>query len=443
MFELPKSMLALSWATSVFCVQQIANLFDANGSTKAMSAIYQVESTLQQNFDSNPILFAIDQTGNEVQRTAVDLFGDFVTLKLFDPRWLASQSERAFQRSLDTATALFPVENLKLTWEELRNTFGVINLVNQASSMLSLSHGEIHLAEAIDRAYSIGGDYAALWLVEGLGEEYALRNSPESRPAKALLTSGQAVNLPEKSLLMMHAGMGITFARQAVSPLTPYSSDQEVSTALHRFVDLVQTNARQGYDGPAFESLGLVTRTWYPQMVPSVDRILWAADHVVLEYFWHGVGRAVYFNPLSIVPGASPFQQIAHEAPHRLALLSGTAGTAWAFALVNLRQPEITLHALKNQAKYLLANDAFTDGLVSVMLMATDMLPTAPFARQFSDFQPSTYAVLQRSWDRVVRVPVQRALTQWFPVLKRSHRLSEVFRYQNLELLVAGLEEKR
>jgi hypothetical protein len=437
--ELPESIFTLGLATAAFGVQQFVNLLHADGVTKAEAASYKVTSAVQERFSSNPVLFGLDQIGDEAQRSAVDLFADLLKLKPMDPRWLGSASEWLVRRSFDTALALLPVENLENTWKELRNTLAVINLVNQAPSTLNLPPGEIRLLEALDRAYSAGGEYAALWLVEGLGEEYAVRNSLASRPARGLLTSSQGADLPEKSLLMMHAGIGIGFAKQIIRPLTPYSQDGEVASALKRFIELVRNNARNGYEGPAFESLGLVTQTWYSQMVPLIDRVLWTIDAVALEYFWHGVGRAEYFNAL--LPGQSPFRIIAEAAPHRLALLNGIAGAAWAFTLVNIKQPEITVHLLKQQSGLLQSNDAFTNGVLSTLLMAEDMLPNDPYATKFADFQPSLSDIeAQGNWDRIVRVPARDALDRLFPILQRNKRLGEVFRYQNLEKLASSLE---
>ncbi len=50
---------------------------------------------------------------------------------------------------------------------------------------------------------------------------------------------------------------------------------------------------------------------------------------------------------------------------------------------------------------------------------------------------------MQADWDRVVRVPAQNALDRLFPILQRNKRLGEVFRYQDLEKLVSGLEAHR
>jgi hypothetical protein len=170
-------------------------------------------------------------------------------------------------------------------------------------------------------------------------------------------------------------------------------------------------------------------------MAPLIDRNLWSINTDVLEYFWHGVGRATYFNPRYLLPGTSAFQGIATEAPHQLARLNGTAGAAWAFTLVNIRQPEILRHLVKNEAKALGRDDAFTNGVVSTVMMALDMLPGDPNALAFCRYRP-TDAELEERWDRLVHTPCRRAVERYLPLLKSRGRLGEIFRYQNLERLV-------
>src|SRR5262249_22109515 len=149
-------------------------------------------------------------------------------LRALTPQWIGRTGRQVVCAALDGAISLAPADNLEATWHLAWNTLAVIGMVNRASATLSLNPGAINLKEAVERAYSLGGDYASLWLIEGLGEEYAKRNSTSTRPPRELLTSGQALDLPVQSLLMMHAGMGIAFARRTVRILTPFSPDEQL-----------------------------------------------------------------------------------------------------------------------------------------------------------------------------------------------------------------------
>ena len=441
MLDFSKSLCSLSWAASVFGAQQLTELLSPGGATKAKASAYSVTNVIQEQFSANPLLYALDQIGDKAQRGAVDLFWDVLRLKPLDPRWLGQTGGQLFRRSVGLASALTPGENLDASLQLLRNTFAVVKLVNRASSTLSLPPGAIQLAASVDRAYSLGGDYGALWLIEGLGKEYADRNKLTTTAVRDLLNSTESSQLPPKSLLMMHAGMGISFARDAVSPLTPYMSDSEVSAALQQFVGLVAGNARPGYEGPAYESLGLVTRTWYPQMVPAIDRNLWTISLDALEYFWHGVGRAAYFSPENLIPGASAFLGVTQEAPHQLAILNGKAGVAWAFTLVNVREPAVLLHLLKNEAEVLSTDGGFTNGVVSTAMMAMDTLPGDPNVLGLCQYQPETTDPdLAARWGRMVHTPCRQAIERYYPLLKRTGHLGDIFRYQNLERLATSFE---
>jgi hypothetical protein len=432
-----KSMAGLPWAVSVFGAQQFLNLLSPGGARKAEGDFYSVTVGAQGQFEDNPIFFAAFQVIDEAQRAGIDLFFDTLQLRVFTPDWISRTSNEILKQSATAARTLMPGENLRLYIDLVRNTMGVINLVNGSAAMLDLPLGPIDLQQAIAKAYTFG-QYAPLWLVEGLGKAYANEKWSDSVPVRGLLTTGQGASLPEKSLLMMHAGIGISFAEHLVRPLTPVTPKAEVAAAIGRFVDLVRSNSREGYEGPAFESLGLVTRTWYRAMIPLVDELLWGIDRQVVEYFWHGVGRAAFFTYL--LPNTTAFQGIRTEAPHQLALLNGIAGSAWAFTLVNIKQPEVLVHAIRTQGQLLSENDAFTNGLVSTTLMADATIPGDPFTTALCAYKPQCgCSQLLETWNRLIAVPCQTASQKYFPVLQKHHRLGDVFRYQLLDPLVQRL----
>jgi hypothetical protein len=426
----------------VFGVQQIVNLLDASGVRKDRAGFYSVTEEIVRQFAASPIVFGAFQFGDAAQQALVDLLWDVAKFRPLDPTWIQQKAGSVLDRSTAAARALTPGDNLRLTIALLRNTYGVIGLVNQAAGMLNLPPGPIDLQSAVDRAYSFG-QYSPLWLVEGLGESHADRNWSDVAPVRGLLTEGQAAQLPEKSLLMMHAGIGISFAQHVLRPLTPVSSEAQVWAAVRRFIGLVRDNSRPGYEGPALESLGLVTHTWYSQIVPLIDRALWMTDRATLEYFWHGVGRSAYFTPLNLLPGSSAFQGVTAEAPHQLALLNATAGATWAFTLVNIQAPEVLFHLVRTNAPALAVNDAFTNGLISTVMMANDMIPGDPFTTALCAYAPQQAdAASLQNWDFLVRQPCQRANAQILPILKRAGCLGEVFRYQDLDAFAHAQENR-
>jgi hypothetical protein len=179
-------------------------------------------------------------------------------------------------------------------------------------------------------------------------------------------------------------------------------------------------------------------------MVPVIDEQLWTIDVDVLEYFWHGVGRSIYFSPAYLVPGNNAFNGVAAEAPHELADLNGTAGAAWAFTLVNIRQPEVVLNLVRTDHQTLERNDAFTNGVVSTVLMASDMLPGDPYVKGLVEYQPKcSCSGLRGRWERLVRGPSEMALRDTFPILKQQGRLGEVFRYRDWKRVRTRPEGRR
>jgi len=251
--------------------------------------------------------------------------------------------------------------------------------------------------------------------------------------------------LPAKSLTMMHAGLGLGFAQQLMNTITPYSPAPEIRRVLQEFVTLVDDNSRPGYEGAAYESLGLVTRFWHSQMVPVVEEHLRQFAPHVLGYFWHGVGRSLYFLPLYFVPGLlSPWLAIEREAPHEFALLNMTAGLAWATTIVNVRQPELLENLIRMRGDRMSRNPAFTDGLMSTLIMGIDITPGDTYIMQFLDYQPtrSDRRVVEL-WDRLVAQPAREAVYRIHPILQKHQRLGDVFQYQaSLSELAAQLEQQ-
>ena len=262
-------------------------------------------------------------------------------------------------------------------------------------------------------------------------------------PVRGLLTDERSSVLPAKSLTMMHAGIGLGFAQSLLSTVTPYSDAAVVRATLRRFVTLVDENSRPGYEGAAYESLGLVTRFWHAELVPVVDAHLREFAPHTVGYFWHGVGRSLYFNPLYFIPGLlSPWLQIEREAPDEFAYLNMTAGLAWATTIVNVRQPEIMENFLRTHADFATRTPAFVNGLMSVLIMGIDITPGDTYIVQFLEYRPDpSDARIAELWERLVRGPGTEAVYHIHPALQRYQRLGEVFQYHpSLGDLAARLE---
>src|SRR4051812_10059119 len=123
MVQTAKSVANASLAVSLFGVQQVINLLASSRARKAETAFYTVTETLESEFSSNPVIFAVNQIGNDVQRGAVDLAGDLLELKQFDPAWRTRIWDTAVQASKRAARALTPGSEFEATVGQLRNSF--------------------------------------------------------------------------------------------------------------------------------------------------------------------------------------------------------------------------------------------------------------------------------------------------------------------------------
>jgi len=444
MLELTKSAISYSWAMSLFSAQQLSNLVNPGDlrhpGHRAEAASYFVTQATHNQFNS--LIFGGFLIGDEVQRALVDLAFDALTFRAFSPPYISRLASNIVAQSQDTLGLFTSAENARLAWQELGNNYEVFNLVANVSSLLNVP-GEgkaFDPIKAIEKAYALG-EYPDLWAVEGLGHDYAMTFFSQwghGKPVRGILTDGRASALPDKSLTMMHAGLGMAFAQQLMNRISPYSSAADVRNVLQEFVTLVKNNSRKGYEGAAYESLGLLTRMWHSQMVNIVDQRLGEVEPEAVPYFWHGAGRVHYFLPMYFLPGLlSPWLAIEREAPHELALLNMFAGLAWALTIVNVRQPKIMENFLKNHGHQITQPQAFSNGVMSTLIMGIDITPGDVYITSFLQYRPdpSDQRVAQL-WDKLVGRPANDAVHHIYPELKKHGCLGKVFRYQNLSELV-------
>jgi hypothetical protein len=156
-------------------------------------------------------------------------------------------------------------------------------------------------------------------------------------------------------------------------------------------------------------------------------------DEEVLAYFWHGVGRAIYFSPTYFLPfGRSPWRavEMVHgEAPHELGRLNATAGLAWAVTLVNMRRPQVMEALVRQHAGEFAREDAFRYGIAASIAMRYDTTPGQDFLAKFYLYQPPD-PVVAGEWEVLVRRPSMDMLQKVYPALKEAGQLGKLFRYQ-------------
>ena len=331
-------------------------------------------------------------------------------------------------------------------WRELGSKVRVYWLVRVAAVRLRLDP-RTPWSELVAQVHR-HAPYPALFRLERLGHDLALAAWHADGPPRGLLCDGRSAGLPQRSLALLHVGMGMAFARRLVRRLRPGSPDAEVDEVLRTFAALCEANSRPGLCEAALEPLGLVVRLFHPRLTAPVDRRLRAVEPRLAPYFWHGAGRALYFVPAHFPPLPGAIRRAAErcrcepqEADNRLDAL---AGLFFAAAMVNLRHPEV-LAALLHRAR--LAEEeaeACAVGILTGVLARHDAIPGDPAVAALLAYRPRAVEGL---WDRCVTTPCIEGLERLYPLLRASGRLGLLARYRPLaevyRLLTEGPPENR
>lgn len=432
MREQTKSVVSTSWALSLFGAQQLAGIVSRRSesgshmiATPSLDAVAKVaRSRLSNGFQH------FYDLGDEAQRGMVDLVGAAAQLKL----------SGLLKPSIDVANPLVqglglvtPQRDWLTDWQELRNKIDIFDLVQNVETRVN-AQPDFPLYELVDRAYGLG-DFHALWAVEGLGHYYGEQALDNSDNPQRLLTDPASLGLPDKSLTMLNAGIGMAFAQKLLGELTTQASPDSINHLVHRFVELCQANTTEGYTGAALESLGLVTRTFHAKFLSAVDRsISSTGNEELLGYFWHGAGRGTYFSRENFLPlpcCGIRWDSVGVQAPHETGRSNIIAGLAWAVTLVNMRTPAVMEKLLRCRGDQILDHLGFANGVSSSIVMRSDTTPNAAFVRTFCQRTDSRTAP-PALWSNLVQQPCADAIERYHPALKHRHQLGEVFRVQLL-----------
>jgi hypothetical protein len=445
--ECTKSMMAFWWALSLFGAGQMARILSPRQSGTARpqeaDAFAAIARAAELQFgDAGRAVF---QVGDQLQRGMVDLMCNLATLEALTPRHMTKMALAAMQQSAEVCKLLMPGRENRLAWQEFINKLQAFDLFEHVDVTLHLPSGpEVPLSTLVEKAAALG-PYLAVWAMEGLGRYYAETRWEHQGTPQDLLTADQAHTLPASSLIPLHTGMGLSLADRLLGTLKPRSAEADIDSVLQRFIALCRYNSREGYAGAALEAIGLVARLRYPDLVRSVDRRLSAIAPDTVGYFWHGVGRGLYFLPINALPCGSSdrraIEMAQGEAPHRLARLNALGGLAWAVTLVNIRHPAILETFLKWYGDVLAVDDAFSTGVSSALMIWHDMDRGDAHLRAFLQYQPDAADPrLAQLWNSQVREPFQAALPRYYDVLQTRHGLGDLFRYQALPALVDRLK---
>jgi hypothetical protein len=441
-----KSMITCFWALSLFGAEQLVRVLtpgDAGVARRQTDALAAVTRSTATQFGA--VGRGLFQAGEHLQRGMVDLLCSLVALKPATPRYMTRMSCEVMQQAAEVCRLLMPGQDNRLAWLEFKNKLQAFDLFEHVDVILQLPSGPaLPLATLVQQADALG-PYLAAWAMEGLGWHYAETYWEYHGTPQHLLTANQVRALPARSLIPLHTGMGLSLADRLLASLTPHSPDADVDTVLRQFMALCQHNAMEGYAGAVLEALGLVTRLRYPRLLHMVDERLAASAAESLGYFWHGVGRGLYFLPPHALPCSSStwhaVEMAQQEAPHTLGRRNALGGLAWALTLVNLRYPAILEAVMQRYGEVLAAHEAFSTGVSGALMIWYDIAPGDPYLRAFMRYQPDpSNAPLVQLWNSQIREPAHIALQHYYGVLQARHSLGELFQHQPLAVLVERLK---
>ena len=324
----------------------------------------------------------------------------------------------------ESITPLIPGSSNRLAWQEFQNKLRAFYLFENADSVLDLP-GNADILRALESL----DDADSVWVAEGVGRHYADSLSADA-PRNPRWLNHDSSAAARRYRVPFHSGMGLALAgnwlRQARH--TPSS----LETELRSFFALCRSHAKEGFVAVLYESLGLACRTQYPEMVRALDEALMAIDPGMAAHFWHGIGRALYFLPTAFFPCArlldAVLRRAQQEPPHALGRRNATAGAAWAFTLVNMREPRIMEEFLSRDGSRIPDEQAFENGVQSSLVIWRDCAEHDPYLRSFLVHTPNASDPgALRLWRQYVS-PLDRNTASAYQRIAEQGRIGELFR---------------
>jgi hypothetical protein len=426
--DLVRSTGQFSWAMMLFAVQQFSYLLGAASVSEAATqstsslarVIREMDSQLRQPFKN------AFRAGDQAQRGLVDFGTDG------DGRSAVKTGFEAARAAAEAFASMLPANDGQLPFRELESKLLAFNLFEHVDTELKIPRNRgLSLTELIARTSGLD-PFSVVWATEGLGHFYTEQAWSKNLVPRALLKN-VARSLPASSLIPLHAGLGLSVATRLLSTVGDQPTVSELRNAVERFVAICEDNAQGPLAQVSIEALGLAARTLYPQLTRLIDLALRDANPAAVPYFWHGVGRGLYFCPTHFVPlpglRGRAIRMALEEPPHDIGCLNAAAGIAWAITLVNIRCPACVADVLARNSAEVEASPGFRNGVGSALAVWQCCSPRDEILRRFCEYKPtSSDCRAAAAWDRNVRVPcitVREAFGDEDP-----ENLAQLFRFQ-------------
>ena len=316
----------------------------------------------------------------------------------------------------------------RMRWDEFRNKMESFLAFEYADLNLGFPEEPIpSLQKLIARAETLKNP-ARVFATEGIAYRLAKSDLERNSTSGCLASFQDCADFGPGILVLLHAGLGLALAESVLSSMDERES--ACSQLVEQFSKLCQQTALPSYEGVAFEALGFIAQALYPSLIEKIDQCL-SANEDLLAYFWHGVGRGIYFSPENAFPfHSAPWRAVEmylRQTPHELARQNAMAGLAWALIATNLSQPEIVASFLKHQAMEVRANIGFVSGVASAAIFWREVCPGEARLETLVQYDPTRIGLARDVWDQYVPGPWEDALGDR-SLLKQGASPEELFR---------------
>ncbi len=336
---------------------------------------------------------------------------------MLDPGEWSGAAAKLAGGGFDAARFLSPDREGSIARIEWRNKLDVFRWVKGVRRTLGHppARERFELVRYVERAYELE-PYPALWAIEGLGHDYGetFLDDLEAGKTVAILTDPALESIPESAWPMLHAGLGLAFSEHLMKGLSPRHPRRELRRRLERFIAWCRENARPSHAEETLEAFGLEARCFFAQLVPGFESEVAdiSEEPHMPQYFWHGVGRGLYFVPVNLLPGYGSFwhgvEMTRREAPHELGETNALAGIAYAFAMVNMTRPEVMESVLAQRGEEL-RGTSFVDAVAAAVQVRASITPGASEIEGFVGYECDE--TLSHLWKEMIHDPCQEALS--------------------------------
>jgi hypothetical protein len=258
----------------------------------------------------------------------------------------------ALTRALALATRLSRTRRPAL--EECADKLRVLRDFEDPASALGPLSEEVSLRGLVEAAYRRIPD-DAVWVTEGLACLLADRLRSGDGSCDSVAVRRLLADLPPAARVPAHAGVGLSISWGRLVELRWARDPVAVRRGLERFVREAEASALEGSVETVLDSLGFAARLLFPGQVPRIAPELEAADERLPYFFWHGLGRALYFTPASFVPRTdSAWRAVCRarsEPPCPAARDHALEGLAWPLLMVHVRAPEVVARLLERHGE--------------------------------------------------------------------------------------------